>query len=265
MNTNTNEAAEFGIKAARAWKSSERESKKGAAFAIFALSRAWFGMTFDAMQVSKTGEEKFRHFFTLSDYVNETRKPSDITDKTCAGIRQAAIAGQLFGINDAETLKRVKPLIDLAMKEVAYLIVTCAVDPTEITISKDHNLVVPFVTVADEPSDDASLNDKNSYSSMVGNMVELDGKGSMSLAQLKRKASPPKDRSSQPATEDQSKNASVVASAKLVTSVLVGFNTSESDLPAFNKENEAVMWALHMQLVAYFADADAPAKKENVK
>jgi len=255
--SNAPEYAALGEKAAKAWKTSAREGAKGDAFAIRALSLAWHSGDFEAFQTTKDGTEKFRHTFTLEMYVKETDKPKEITDKTCQGIRQAAIARDVFGITDEETLKKVKPLIARAMTSVAYLIQQLDLDPHhDIDLSRNGNLIVPFQAVVDEPGDKATDNERKVHAAMIGSAVELDGKSGLSLAKLKSKATPKTDRSSQAATADQDACASVVASAKLVTSVIVGFNTSESKLPAFNQENEKIMHHLFMALSGYFAVDD---------
>lgn len=257
---NVQDIASIGRKAVTLWKSGD----KGDALAIYALSQAWFTMTFNAKVTNgKTGVVEDECSFDLEEYCNVTPMNENHTKNTkLMNARTHAVIFKLFGIETKDVTPAHKQRIQRAVSAVQNL-VRLGYTETDITLSRRNNLCVPYQVMHDEPDEKATDNQRKLYNAMCGESHEIDSTKGNSLAELSRRVAPVIKREA--ATGNGEKGSSFIASIKLVNSVmqrLMDENAPE-DMPAPDDTMRAEMFSLQATLAKYFAADPMEEKKSD--
>lgn len=220
IKTNTQETFHFGKEAARLWGLSIERGEAGDANAILALVHAQRTVSFDAT-VERKGEQSQETFeFDVLSFADPYWNNDGSKDTRKMAARTAALALRLFDIS--EVTNAIKQRLSRSIKCAIYLLNACshmADDELFAAITlKGNKLVVPNELVRVEPSETASENEKAIYEAMKGRPLILDGKDKASLAELSRRANPPK--ANRAAGENKDNGASFNTSVKFVTAIV---------------------------------------------
>lgn len=253
--SNINTTVEIGKEAARLWNLSIERGDQGDANAIVALVHAQRFVTFTATVERKNGSEPIMEDFDFSvvDCANPYHNNDGSKDVRKMAARTAALALRLFGIS--ELSNAIKTRLARCIKSAVYLINSLAsLGDDELLESvrvQAGKLVIPYGLVSDEPKEDASAKEKLAYAKLADMPISLDGKDGMSLAQLGKRANPPK--ANRAAGEQKDKGASFGASIDFVTAVVRQWNQPDAETDsAPNRELEQKLFALSQEIAAYF-------------
>ena len=262
--SNTQETLALGKEAGRRWGLSAQHGDAGDANAIVALVHAERTMTFTATVERKKDDTAETFDFSITDFANPYWNNDGSKDTRKMAARTACLAERLFGISDVTNA--VKQRIARTLKCAIYLIGALR-DMTDEELFdavklKGSNLVVPYQLVKPEPSEDASDNEKAFFAAMTGKPLVLDGKDKNSLAELSRRANPPK--AERAAGENKDKGASFIASVDFVTAIVqqqLNEEAAESDI-GLNSDARQKLFRLAQYISAYFAADPMDAEEE---
>lgn len=256
LNTNAIAAFDLGKEAARRWGLSVQHGEGGDANAIVALVHAQRLLTFTATVERKKEDTAESFDFDILSLPEPYWNADGSKDTRKMAARTAALAKRLFGID--ELSNAIKTRLARCIKVAVYLINSLShLSDDElintVTIDKGK-LSVPYGLVTNEPAEDASAKEKAVYQAMRDDPVALDGKDGLSLAELGKRANPPK--ASRAAASGNSDNgASFVASLDFVTAIVtqqLNEDADESDI-ALNSDVRRKLFSLSQQIAAYFA------------
>lgn len=256
MTNNRDNAASIiniGKEAARRWGLSDSHKAAGDANAIVALVQASRIVTFSATVERKKEETSETFDFDIVDLPNPYFNSDGSKDTRKMAARTAALAERLFGITELTNAN--KTALARCIKSAVYLINALA-DMTDEQLAdavtmKGDKLVAPYGLVKEAPKEDASDNEKAIFEVMQAKPLVLDGKDGASLAELGRRAAPPK--ANRAAGEAKDKGASLVASVDFVSAVVAQWNNPDGETDnAPSKELEAKLFALSQQIASYF-------------
>jgi hypothetical protein len=267
LNTNASETFQLGKEAARRWNLSAEHGEAGDANAIVALVHAQRVLTFDATVERKKDETAEAFDFDILSFANPYWNNDGTKDTRKMAARTAALASRLFGIEDVTNA--VKQRLARTVKIAIYLLNELrgmsdkellhgyqdenGKDIAPAVTLKGNKLVVPYHLVKAEPSEDASDNEKAFFEAMRGKPLVLDGKDKASIAELSRRANPPK--AERAATSNKADGASFNGSLKFVRAIVaqqLNEQSEEADI-ALNSEQRRELFALAADIAAYFA------------
>lgn len=253
MTNNVNSIREFGIEAARRWTLSNQHKEAGDANAIVALVQADRCMTFNATVERKKEDTAEEFEFSIVECVEPYWNNDGSKDTRKMAARTSALALQLFGISELTNAN--KQSLSRCLKAAVYLIVQLRGMTDEQLLEavtlKNGKLVAPYGLVKAEPKEDASDNDKAIFEAMKDKPLVLDGKDGASLAELGRRANPPK--TNRAAGEQKDKGASFTASLSYVSAVVAQWNNPDGESDAApSKEIERQLFQLAQQIASYF-------------
>lgn len=268
-NRNNSETFELAREAARRWRLAGEHGDAGDATAVVAMVHAQRTLTFDAI-VERKGEDTEERFeFDILSFSEPYWNSDGSKDTRKMQARTACLASRLFGIEELDNA--LKQRIARTVKIAIYLLNSCSDMSDEELFNavelKAGKLVVPHHLVRPEPSETASDNERAVYEAMRGKPLVLDGKDKASLAELGRRANPPKaDRA---AGDSKDKGASFNASLRFVSAIVqqqLSEETGESDI-GLNSEQRRELFKLAQSIAAYFAadpieDEELPSKDE---
>ena len=263
---NTVDVADLGKKAVGLW----RQGDKGDAVATYCLWLAHHQITFQANVTDKKGSILETITFDLHDMNRHSANYRDCRNEDgsrnikAVNARTVEVASRIFGL--AEPTVAQKQRIDRALELVAGF-ERLNLPLEAISLSNRNELVVPYVVMNAEPDPDkATTNEINAYERLRDSDTALDGKAGQSLANLKRRLSPPKAKGA-----DQNKSTdrvvSFVNSVKFVSTVIVarndesGDDKAADDIPAFSGAIKSDLWNLYQSLGAYF-EADPMSEEQ---
>jgi hypothetical protein len=268
-NNNTAETFQFGKEAARLWGLSIERGEAGDANAIMALVHADRTLTFEATVERKDSDTHEAFEFDILSFSEPYYNNDGSKDTRKMSARTACLAERLFGIT--ELTNAIKQRLARSLKCAVYVLSSLKDMEDEqlfaaVTL-KGNKLVVPNELVRVEPNETASENEKAIYEAMKGRPLVLDGKDKASLAELSRRANPPK--ANRAAGDDKTKGASFVSSVKFVTAI-VQQQLSE-DAPenavadvALSDDARRELFRLAQYIAAYFtADPLEETEEEN--
>jgi hypothetical protein len=266
LNNNTGNVIALGLEAARRWKLAGEHGEAGDATAIVALYEAARTMTFTATVERKKDDIVETFDFEIADMLNPYYNNDGSKDTRKMAARTALLAERLFGIT--ELTNAIKQRLGRTIMSAVYLANTFnKLDDEEYMARvalKGGKLTVPYGVVAAPPAADASDNDKQFFAAMADKMVALDGKKGLSLAELGKRANPPKT-GKRAAGANKDQGASLVSSIDFVTAIVLqqtNESSDESDV-ALTTENRRKLFNLASAIAAYFA-AD-PLEDEEVE
>lgn len=265
QNTNATQTFELAREAARRWRLAGEHGDAGDATAVVALVHADRTLEFDATVERKKDETEERFSFSVRDMAEPYWNNDGSKDTRKMAARTACLASRLFGIEEMDNA--IKQRIARTVKIAIYLLNSCSEMSDEelfnaVTI-KSGKLVVPHQLVRPEPKEDASDNEKAIYEAMRGKPLVLDGRDKASLAELGRRANPP--RADRAAGENKESGASFNASLRFVSAIVhqqLDESAQESEV-ALNTEQRRELFKLAQAISAYFA-AD-PLEDEEVQ
>jgi hypothetical protein len=257
-NNNTAETFQFGKEAARLWGLSIERGEAGDANAIMALVHAQRTVNFDATVERKDTETVERFEFDILSFAEPYWNNDGSKDTRKMAARTACLAERLFGIS--ELTNAIKQRLARSLKCAIYVLNSLKdMDDEQLFAAvtlKGNKLVVPNELVRAEPSETASENEKAIYQAMKGRPLILDGKDKASLAELSRRANPPKQ-TARDGKDNNTSGASFVNSVKFVTAI-VQQQLSE-DAPenavsdvALSDEARRDLFKLAQYIAAYF-------------
>jgi hypothetical protein len=246
---------EIGREAGRRWNLSASHGDAGDANAIVALVHAQRTMEFDATVERKKDDTAEAFTFNVVDLATPYYNADGSKDTRKMAARTACLAERLFDI--ATLTNAIKQRIARAVKIAIYIINSTADMSDDVLFDsvklKGSNLVVPHELVRAEPNETASDNERAFYEAMKGKALVLDGKDKASLAELSRRANPPK--SDRAAGEQKDKGASFVSSVDYITAVVaqqLDNGADESDI-GLNNDARMKLFKLAQNIAAYFA------------
>jgi hypothetical protein len=254
LNTNASETFTIAKEAARRWNLSAEHGEAGDANAIVALVHAQRVLTFDATVERKKDETAEAFDFDILSFAEPYWNNDGSKDTRKMAARTAALASRLFGIEDVTNA--VKQRLARTVKIAIYLLNSLKDMSDEqlfaaVTL-KGNKLVVPHQLVKAEPSEDASDNEKAFFEAMRGKPMVLDGKDKASIAELSRRANPPK--AGRAATSNKADGASFNGSLKFFRAIVAQqLNTCEEADIGLNNEQRRELFALAADIAAYFA------------
>jgi len=266
LTTNTAETFALGKEAARRWNLSSEHGEAGDANAIVALVHGQRVLTFDAT-VERKGSDTVESFdFDVLSFANPYWNADGSKDTRKMAARTAALASRLFGIEEMNNA--IKQRIARTVKIAIYLINALA-DKTdeelfEAVKLKGNKLVVPNELVRAVPSETASDNEKAIFEAMKGKDCVLDGKDKASIAELSRRANPPK---APRASDDSTKGSSFNASLDYVTAIVqqqLNPDADEADI-ALSDEQRRKLFSLAQYVAAYFSADPLEDEEEETK
>lgn len=265
INTNTAETFTYGKEAARRWNLSSEHGDAGDANAIVALVHAQRVLSFDATVERKKEDTAEAFDFDILSFAEPYWNSDGSKDTRKMSARTAALASRLFDISDVTNAT--KQRIARTVKCAIYILNACAAmtdeELFEAVTLKANKLVVPFELVRSEPSETATDNEKRVHQAMIGSPLVLDGKDKASLAELSRRANPPK--ANRAAGDNKESGASFNASVKYVTAIVqqqLNTEADEADV-GLNTEARRELFKLANYIAAYFS-AD-PMEEEEVE
>jgi hypothetical protein len=255
--SNTQETFQLGTEAARRWKLAGEHGDAGDANAIVALVHAQRVLNFDATVERKGKDEHDEAFeFDILSFADPYFNNDGSRDTRKMASRTACLAERLFGIT--ELTNAIKQRLARTIKCAIYILQQCA-DMTDeqlferVTL-KANKLVVPYELVKAEPVETASDNEKAFHAAMKGKPLVLDGRDKNSLAELSRRANPPKTPAAG-ANGSENKGASFVGSLKYVTAIVqqqLSESSDESEV-GLNTDARRELFRLSQYIAAYFA------------
>jgi hypothetical protein len=253
--SNSAAALQLGLEAARRWKLSGEHGEAGDATAIVALYGAARTMTFEATVERKKDETAETFNFEVQDMLTPYWNNDGSKDTRKMAARMAALAERLFGIS--ELTNAVKQRISRTVMAAVYLHNQFAkLDDdayfARVTL-KAGKLNVPYGVVKEAPGADASDNDRAVFDAMKERNVALDGKQGLSLAELSKRANPPREQRAAGKAKD--KGADFVASLDFVSAIVaqqLSTEASESDV-GLNTDLRRKLFTLAQQISEYFA------------
>lgn len=246
----------LGLEAARRWRLSGEHGEAGDATAIVALYRACRYMTFRGEVARKKDDPSEAFEFDVPDMLTPYFNNDGSKDTRKMAARTAILAERLFGITTLTNA--IKQRIARTVMSAVYLFnqfdkLDDDDDYNDRVTLRAGKLAVPYGVVAAPPPADASDNDRAFFRNMADTIVSLDGKKGLSLAELGKRANPPKaHRDSGGNNVDQGQT---LASSIAFVSAIVQQNTGEGDecdvalSPALRRE----LFALSQRIADYFA------------
>lgn len=278
MTTNQNNAAlsngmvqaqEIGRKAASNWNEAGKYGDGGDALATHALFIAFRTGMFQANvnRGTKAEPEIETVSFELNDVDSDPRNVDGSVDGKLKTARTVAIAEQVFGVVDLDNAfkQRLARCIKLALflgRKYAHLddeeyFKAVATRVVKVARANGGNmttcLVVPHEAIFAEPAEDADEEDKAYYERNRMAPKTLNGKDKASLAELSRRANPPK--AARAAGDNKDKGASLVASIDFVNAIVMqnaNPDADETDV-ALSSELRRKLFGLASNIAAYFA------------
>lgn len=255
VNSNMNVTLEAGKEAARLWGLSIKHGEGGDANAIAALVHAQRQITFTATVERKKEDTAETFDFDVLSLADPYWNNDGSKDTRKMSARNAALALRLFGIE--ELSNAIKTRLARCVKVAVYLINSLAALTDEQLIAavyvEKNKLVVPYGLVAPEPNEDASAKDKAVFAAMRNDSIALDGKDGLSLAELGKRANPPK--ANRAAGGNKTDGASFGASVDFVAAIVqqqLDPNAEESDI-ALSDDMRRKLFSLAQSIASYFA------------
>jgi hypothetical protein len=272
VNANNTAARDIGIRAASNWNDAAKYGDGGDALATHALFIAARTMTFTALvnRGTKSEPEIEEVSFDLSDMPNDPFNKDGSVDGKLKSARTVAVAQSVFGYEELDNA--LKQRLARAVKMALYLSNLYASDDDETYFARVSTrqvkvtrpgganmstcLVVPEGAIFAAPADDADEEVRNRYVKMIDEPRTLNGKDKASLAELGRRANPPKA----PAAGNKGKSttdrgASFIGSLDYVRAIVqqnANPNAEESDV-ALSDEVRRKLFALAQDIASYFA------------
>lgn len=254
INTNVADTLTIGKEAARFWGLSVKHGESGDANAIVALVHAQRFVTFTATVERKKEETDETFDFDVLSLVDSYWNNDGSKDIRKMSARTATLAKRLFGIEELNNA--IKTRLARCIRVAVYLLNSLSALTDEQLVEavrlEKGKLVVPYGLVAPEPGEDASAKEKAVYQSMRNESIALDGKEGMSIAELSRRANPPK--SNRAASNDKTSGASFTASLDMVIAVVsqqLNEDAPETDVGLSN-ELRRKLFALSQSIASYF-------------
>lgn len=261
-------AIEIGRKASTAWNEASKYGDGGDAMATHALFIAYRTMTFNA-QVNRgtKAEPEIEHVsFDLAEYDVDPHNNDGTVDTKLKAARTVAVAEQVFDLSDLDNAS--KQRISRASKMALYLARKYADDDDDTYFARVSTrsvhvqrakgksmttcLVVPEGAIYAEPAEDADDEVKRRYKKMVDEPRTLNGKDKASLAELSKRANPPK--ATRAAGDNKDKGATLVASIDFVTAIVMQNANPEADESdvALSNEVRRKLFKLASEIANYF-------------
>ena len=265
INNNTANVLNIGSEAARRWTLSSTHGEAGDANAIVALVYAERMLTFTATVERKKEDTTEQFDFSVLDLATPLYNNDGSKDTRAMAARTLALSSRLFGIE--ELTNAIKTRLARSIKAAVYLINALKhlsdEELQEAVCIKGGKLVAPYGLVKPAPAEDASDNEKIIYEAMKDKPLSLDGKDGASLAELNKRAAPPK--ATRAAGENKSDGASFNASLAFVSAIVSQQINEEADETeiALSNEQRRALFALSQHIAAYFA-AD-PIEEEELQ
>jgi hypothetical protein len=253
LNNNAN-AVSLGMQAAAKWNSSQNAGDAGDALAITAMYYAARTMSFSATVERKKEGVTETVDFDLDDLASPLYNADGSKDTKAMAARTLAMANKLFGVTTLSNA--MKQRIGRSLKAALYLSQRHALMDDDAyfaaVVMKGSKVVVPYAAVHASPAVDASDNDKAVYEAMSDKACTLDGKNGASVAELLRRANPPK--ATRAAGDSKDEGATLKGSVQYVHAVMLQqiAATDECDI-ALGEERRKELYALMTTLTAYFA------------
>lgn len=251
--SNNTVATELGAKAAQAWDKSASSGDAGDALAINALYLASRTMTFTA-EVERKKEDIIEKLdFDFNDWMTPLFNADGSKDTRAMAARTSAVVLRVFGMTEVNgatrvRIERTKKIADYLAKRHAFM--EDDAYATAVTM-KGNKLVVPHAAVHTEPKPDASDNEIAIYDAMKDKPCTLDGKNNASLAQLGRRATPPKE--TRHATVATDKGNSLNASVDYLTAIVRQLNSVDAECEvALDNAMREKLYFLVNGLATYF-------------
>lgn len=255
INTNIAAALETGKEAARFWGLSVKHGESGDANAIVALVHADRMLTFTATVERKKEDTSETFDFSVSDMAEPYWNADGSKDTRRMTARSASLALRLFGIDDLTNA--IKTRLARCIKVAIYLINSCSTMSDDELINavrlEKGKLCVPYGLVAVTPAEDASAKDVAVFNAMQHDSVALDGKDGLSIAELSKRANPPK--AQRAASNDSTSGASFTASLDYVSAIVaqqLNEDAPETDV-ALSTDTRRKLFALAQSIASYFA------------
>jgi hypothetical protein len=263
-------AVEIGRKAATAWNEASKYGDGGDALATHALYIASRETVFEAQvnRGSKAEPEIETESFTLSEVATEPRNNDGSVDGKLKSARTVAIAQHVFGVAELDNAfkQRQARAIKLAMylanmyrdddDETYYNRVSTKTMQVARATGKTMTtcLVVPREALVAAPAEDADDIEKENYNNRRNEKTPLNGKDKASLAELSRRANPPKA-AIKGSDERNDKGASFIASLDFVSAIVLQNANPEADESEVGLGNDArrKLFTLAQNIAAYFA------------
>lgn len=257
----------IGKEAARRWGLRDEHGSAGDANAICALVYADRTMTFTANVQRKDSVETFD--FDVKSLATPLFNNDGTKDTKAMSARTDALLLKLFGIE--ERTNAINTSLARCIKSAVYLIDAVAdveldaligfkdadgKDVPGIVSMKAAKLVVPYGLVMKAPAEDASDNDKAVYEVMKEKPLVLDGKNGASLAELGKRANPPKaKRAAGDSDKGNDQGASFAGSLEFVRAIVQQNSNPDADESevALSDELRRNLFALAQDIAAYFA------------
>jgi hypothetical protein len=271
--TNAPEVVNAGKQAASAWNSADRQNTKGDQLAIFALFQAFHKISLLANVFNRKGEIEDTIMFELKDLATEPKNEDGNRNNKVISARTNAIAQTIFGIEPSKVDQAFKNRLSRAMVVVFYF-AKLGYQPDDVELTEKNKQVMlrlPFTALHSPPAPDkdgkVDEEELDHYNRLKDSKITLDGKTkdkiSHSVAELQRKANPPRPREGANDTTPQDKGQAFRASLSMTVATLhqVSSPESESDI-AFNKETRLQLWDLHQLLTRYFEEIEPLDKEE---
>ena len=250
---NNNTVTEYGMKAASAWDRATSNGDAGDALAVAALYNAFPTMTF-ACTVERKKEDIVETVdFDLIDWLSPVFNADGTKDTRAMNARTHAVILKVFGISEGNVSPAIKTRVDRAKKCAAYLYNRHAAmsddDYATAVTMKGNKLVVPYAAVTPEPKDDASDNEKTVYEAMAAKPLTLDGKKGASLAELSKRANPPKARREQASKEEGN---GLNEAVSYITGIMLSINSSDESDVALSNQLREKLYHMQMAIAQYF-------------
>jgi hypothetical protein len=266
--SNNANVSELGRKAAEQWTIAGSAGDGGDAIATHALYLAAFTMTFKAEvnRGSKAEPEIEVVEFELADVRNDPRNNDGTVDMKLKSARTVAIAETVFGISELDNA--IKQRLGRAVKMALYLWDRYQKEEdfaslvSTRTVKTRHGgrdkmttcLVVPNEAIYPEPAEDADEEDKARYQQLRRTPKTLNGKDKASLAELGKRANPPK--AQRAAGENKTdKGATLLASIAFTRAIVQQNANSDADESevGLSETLRRELFALAQDIAAYFA------------
>lgn len=265
---NAPEVQDYGKQAAASWFQGDNANDKGDQLAIMALFHAFHKVTLNALVTNRKGEVEEVIKFDLADLATEPKNESGGRDNKVIGARTNAIAKYVFGIEADDVDQAFKNRLARAMQVVFYFVqMGYALDQVSLIDKKVKRrgktvttkvLKLPFTAVNDAPQADESGSideeELDTWNRLRDGFVSLDGTKGRTVAELQRRANPPKPRGQGAnTTQPVDKSANFVGAVNVFLATLheMTDDNAESDI-ALTKGLRKAMWEAHALLTKLF-------------
>lgn len=276
------EVAMIGKQATSAWQSADRQNTKGDQLAIYALFHASHKVSLMANVYDRKGDIEEVITFDLLDLATVPTNADGNRNNKVMSARTVAIATSIFGMLPEQVDQAFKNRLNRAMQVVFYFHkLGYTLEQVQLTEkNKQQMLKLPFTALNDPPvADDKGAIDEEEldhYNRLKDSSVALDGKTGKTVAELQRRANPPRQRDNNGNNGEQDKAQQLNNAVSFVSAVVKTAVTDDEENDgkseaernkfaiAFNKPTRSELWRLHQYLVQYFEADPMDAEEENV-